>query len=455
MKVKCYGFSIIAILVSVLSGLGYSDVTESNIGDYVAADSISVADFIEGNFDRFVTEYNVYAQESAEENEGVANNSDLSATWQASYIENRYIITIEECGETYDGVFFDFDADNGYAVVGNDYKFLDFAATGNSPYDGISSESYYFSAVSGYYYLSNGEYVSVDNDNNADSNFIYENIASKHYDGQETNEKGCGKIISTDKYVKSKYGSGWKLGSNKSLSMKGYDQWDLSCYCQNKVKSTGVTRYSEGNCWAVSAFHVLQYMADNKWKKMPQSTSVTAYNPSVDEPNIYSRYFDSSGNNKTKLLSGTTYQFELARSAPMDFPTLYTEIRKHINSKYKQINDGGSIFATSEIIEYIAKKYGYRVNAQEHVFWGLYADQGTKKINSGYPLLWSTSNDTYSSHTMAVCGYKYYSKTSGWWIFKITRYKLFYELRDGHEADPRFYDMSGHIGFSAIISLEV
>lgn len=74
-------------------------------------------------------------------------------------------------------------------------------------------------------------------------------------------------------------------------------------------------------------------MADNHWKDMLQQTDMVTYTPSKDEPNIYSKYFDSKGNNKSS-------------------------------------------------------------------------------------------------------------------------YKLFYGLRDGHSADPRFYDISGHVGFSAIISLD-
>ena len=92
------------------------------------------------------------------------------------------------------------------------------------------------------------------------------------------------------------------------------------------------------------------------------------------------------------------------------FPELYTTVRKHVDSKYKHVNDGGSIYNTSEIIEYTAKYYNHKVNAKEHVSWGLYADKGTKKLDNNYPLLWSTSSGTYGSHTMAVCGYKYYSK---------------------------------------------
>ena len=74
-------------------------------------------------------------------------------------------------------------------------------------------------------------------------------------------------------------------------------------------------------------------------------------------------------------------------------------------------------------------------------------------LHFGLPLLWSTSSGTYGSHTMAVCGFKYYSKTTSWWTFSSTNYVLFYELRDGHSTQPRFFDMTGHYGFAAIINL--
>ena len=239
--------------------------------------------------------------------------------------------------------------------------------------------------------------------------------------------------------------------------MKGFDQYGLSCYKENRIENNQVVSYSEGNCWVVSAFTVLQYLADTKWTAMPQSSSMITYDPSVSETNIYSRYFDSNGNNKSKKLyynSSFVYKYDLM-STSFSFPELYTEVRKYVNSKYKQIDDGGSIYKTSKIIEEVAKKYGCTVNAKEHIFWGIYSsNEGIKKLNNDIPLLWSTSSCTYGAHTMAVCGYKSYSKVTGWWSFKSTQYKLFYELRDGHETAPRFYDMSGHFGFGAIISLE-
>lgn len=443
-KIRCCGLSIVTLLASIFNSIGTSSVNKDNIKEYLPSDSVSVSNFIEENFQTFVNKYNE------------ASNQE----WKATYIENRFIITINECGNEYQGTFLDFDLECGYAVVGNDYNFLDFVTFGNSPYKDIESESYYFSSTNGYYYFQENHYVSVKNDDTDSESFFIENVATKHYVGQEEYATGCGKITDTNKYVKSKYGTGWKLHKSKSLSMKGYTQWDYSCYRKNYIKNDllSTSTISEGNCWVISAYNVLQYMAETHWLNMPKGSEKVIYTPSKDEPNIYSKYYDSNGNNKSKLLyynngKSSVHEYFLVESA-REFPKLYTIVRKHVDKKYKQIDNGGTISDTSEIIEYTANYYNHKINAKEHVFWGPYADKGTNKIDNNYPLLWSTSSGTYGSHTMAVCGYKYYSKTSGWWIFKVTYYKLFYELRDGHAEDPRYFDISGHVGFSAIISLE-
>lgn len=54
MNVRAFGFSIIFIVIAMLNSIGFSNINESNIEDYVSSDCISVADFIENNFDTFV-----------------------------------------------------------------------------------------------------------------------------------------------------------------------------------------------------------------------------------------------------------------------------------------------------------------------------------------------------------------------------------------------------------------
>ena len=199
MKTVCCGFSIILIIMAMLNSMGIVDVNESNVEDYVASDCVAVADFIENNFETFVDEYNLFADD----------------TWSAKYVEKRFPITIDECGNVYDGVFLDFDNENGYAVVGNDYVLLDFVTLGDSPYMEIESETYYYSCVAGYYYLSGNEYISVEADNNVDENYFYKHNNTKHYNGQESDAKGCGKIKNPTEYVKDKYGNGWKIDREK------------------------------------------------------------------------------------------------------------------------------------------------------------------------------------------------------------------------------------------------
>ncbi len=442
MKLRACGVSIAFLLVAMLGSMGITDVNESNIEEYIQSDCVSVADFIEDNFDKFVVEYNAASGDS----------------WDASTVEDRFPITVDECGTTYDGVFMDFDGENGYAVVGNDYELLDFQTSGESPYKNVEADGYYYSATTGYHYLSGEEYLSVNEDNNADESVIIENAntsSMKHYEGQQRNAKGCGKIENTDAYVKSKYGSGWRLDRHRSLPMQGYTQGELSCYEHNYLQNGHIYHSTEGNCWVVSAFHVMQYLADTRWKYtyVPKSTSRVTYDPSVSEPAIYLKYFYPHKENRTKFIHSsdrTEFAFEYALRKNLNFPELYTVMREHVSERYGQINDGGNDFETAEIMESTAKRYNRYLDADVHIFWSFYVDKGTQQIDQNRPLVWSTSRNTYEEHSMAVCGYKYYSKVTGWWIFKSTKYKLFYELRDGHTAEPRFFDMSGYTGASAL-----
>ncbi len=52
-----------------------------------------------------------------------------------------------------------------------------------------------------------------------------------------------------------------------------YLQYDLSIY--HTIKDDGYF-YSEGNCWIISAFHVLQYLAKTKYTDMYSDDIVTS-----------------------------------------------------------------------------------------------------------------------------------------------------------------------------------
>ena len=112
--------------------------------------------------------------------------------------------------------------------------------------------------------------------------------------GQDTDQTGNGKIVNTKDYVLDKYGSGYSLVNSHSLDMDLYLQSDLSVY--KTIEQDGQA-YSEGNCWIVSAFHVLQYLAKTKYTDM-YSDDIVTYDAKNEEPDIYSKHFDNNGNCK-------------------------------------------------------------------------------------------------------------------------------------------------------------
>lgn len=443
-RLNCSGSSITILLFGIMAQNGQIFNKDS-----LDSDSHSVTSFICDNFAKFVSKFNEQSDDK----------------WFASHISDSFDITIEDCGTTYNGVFLDFDSDNGYAVIGGNYMLYDFVISGESPYLNIGAKStiYKYSTSNGYMYLSNGVYLSVNLDNLWNSNDSNHQFYDKHYDGQDSDSTGCGNIIRPDNYIKDRYGDGWSLEKRKSLGMNGHRQLSLSCYYENKIskdKSTGIENvetYSEGNCWFVSVYNVLRYMGNSQWFNLPSYGNMVSYNPVVSEPNLYSKYYDNSGNNITKKLyynNNTSFVYQhYLRQPTFNFNKLYTDIRELVNAKYKKV-DGGTISESCAIIERIAQKYNYSVDALEHFDWVNYVNSVANRIDQSIPSLWSTSNDTYGSHTMAVCGYRFYTKTTGWWIFKTKETKALFEIKDGWSEDSRFYDVSGHTGFSAIATLE-
>lgn len=93
-KCSCVGiFSwIIAIMLS--NGVDYE------IAKLVSDDPYMVKSFIEENFIEFVNKV----------------NEDTGADWNANSIEKDFPITINYLGSEIEGVFLDFNDDNGYAV---------------------------------------------------------------------------------------------------------------------------------------------------------------------------------------------------------------------------------------------------------------------------------------------------------------------------------------------------
>ena len=142
--------TLIMILLTVFVTVnGVSDViiTEENIQEYISADCESVANYIVDNLQLFAQEYN-----------NQLDNESL--IFEASYCELMlpvYVVSTEQ-----EGIYLDFDGDNGYMVVVDDYLVLAFETSGDLEY--LKDVEYtYYSIYDGFLYLDeSGEYLPFD-----------------------------------------------------------------------------------------------------------------------------------------------------------------------------------------------------------------------------------------------------------------------------------------------------
>ncbi len=454
--------SVLPLLSVILGNQLNTTIKEDEVKNYIKEDPISVSNFIKDNFSAFVNSYNN------------SDNSDIK--WLATEVEKDFEINIILPESSYKGIFLDFDSDNGYSVVGNDYEFISFNIDKESPFKDIVADSYNYYILNDFftYVIDEVEY-NLDGFSNEyieeqkEELFKNDDKPKKHYDGQEDKLSGSGGINYPNTYMRSRYGSGWVVESSKSLDMNKYSLESLSCY---KVKH-GDSFFTEGNCWAVAAYNCLQAIEKLQWIHKGVWLDIPAgdkdyrknvkYFPQDDEPWQYSKYKQRKEGFEVR---DKIYSDEWKER----LPELWRKMRSILNDNKKYIENGGAPWETSGLVEKAAKAYGEKVNGVEHYNWGAYVGgNGIRQLDNYMPLAWSTSNDTYGSHTMTVCGYKIYKKTNKYSIYIFGKevakwttyeYKLLCEICDGwtkynpetQTSPSRYYDMNAHVGFSCIIT---
>lgn len=433
-------FEVLLAMITLGSTIYIGNIYE-NITQTTSAPSVSSlegAKYICDNFSAFKGYYNeIY-------------DDKLTAT----SIENLIPLSIENEGNSFDGILLDLNDSNGYITIGYDYEIYDVEVSGNQPFGDHKKDKPVFSTTCGYFYYDDkcSNWISVINGNNS-LEVDWENIElnQKTYAGQEENKTGCGEINDPYLYVNDKYGSGFKLDESNSLKMKGYKQTNLSAYWS--YKKDGEDQYSEGNCWMVSAYNVLNFLAQEYYTDMykPDETKYDAQN---EEPNIYKKHFDEDRKCKETIKTNDGKIIDKWKLTNHEFPKLYAEERELVDSLYGKC-DGGATWQTNNIIHQMTQKYGYKTYENSTYLWEFYANQVPSKIDKNLPCLWSTATGTYGSHSMAVCGYKYYKKITSFWFFKSYKYKLFYELKDGYSEVSRYYDVSGNFGFACITFIDI
>ena len=393
-KLRCSCFSIIFLLISVLSFNGIKSVTENDIGNYVAKDCESVSDFIEDNVTAFVSEF----------------NSNTDEKWCATTVESRKpVINVTD---NTSAVYLDFDGDNGYAVVGNDYDFLDFSIKGDLEYL-KDLDIILFSEYDGFVYQTEYGFARFDV-TYADEEY-WNNVAiGRYYAGQKDYKgEGSGFITEPDKYIKDRYGSDYTLETSKRL-------WGYADVKQNKYSIYWKDDHGEGNCTLSAMFGIMRYMRDYKgMNQLPRTDTIIK----AENDSFY-----------RELLNQGYYVNESKKTVP----SIYETIRN------KSIYYGYQADSNFWISANMANIYNDVMDTYGLVLTWSFESQVKKEIDAGYPTMWNTARGQYGAHSMVVKGYKRYYKDCSIWFIKWKEYKSLMTLNDNWNDGDMYFDLDAY-----------
>lgn len=121
------------------------------------------------------------------------------------------------------------------------------------------------------------------------------------------------------------------------------------------------------------------------------------------------------------------------------YPSLYKDIRDYaIDYLGYDGTNGININCMSELITNTDYLYGYRFQFLPNSDY----TAAIESINRGYPSFVATAGTLLyqGGHSINVIGYYRVKKTTGWWIFSNTDYKVFWQVDDGIlETDESCY----------------
>lgn len=414
-------FSSTAIAVDANSDSEYNDLIQATCCRYNLKRSEctyqAVADYITDELGKMSEIFELAYPESSE-------------VFSASYVEYR--IPVYMVSDDVEGIYLDFDGENGYMILSENYDVIVWKATGDLPYLRELQNTYY-SVFDGFGYYVDEQFVPYETHVVSEEELSNLELTTQ-YAGQ--NSAGDGDIYDPDKYVAAAYGDGYvvKSGNSKSLPFSYFGQYDLSIYYQKKSDGRW---YSEGNCSLSSIFALLNYLkTSGKYTSLPSAASKTSYNATQDS--FYSKY---SGN--------TSYRID----TPKSLPKLYLAVRQYAVKHYGYETGGTNPFNITTIIEKVAAQYGASVDAKHIVVWS-YESQVVDEIDAGYPVIINVANSsTYGSHTMVVTGYRLYTKTTKVLGINFYSYAKLIQVNDNWTRSARYFDFTNYVAFGSFVTV--
>lgn len=415
--------NLLMLLLAMLTATAGAVCTVDDVKNQIGTEHEQVADYIAANVPLFAQKYR----------EGTSDESFVPTE-----VEFRCPVYLLE-SEKY-ATYLDFDGENGYLLLADDYELLDFSTSGQLEWFASDCEVVY-SRTEGYCRIDEeGNVISLAREKIAqqeglsfdqeDPNYIEDaeeltaNLGQT-YGGQLSN----GSIYEPDIYMRSRFGSDFKLKKavgNTSATYKG--QADFSVYAFRR----GFNEYTEGNCVISACYLLLKEMMDKGKYKLTNSTvriepkNDKFYTNVIEHPSRYG--YDRAWVNTTYL------------------PLLYSQLRDYFIAHQSYTVEGAGRYCADNAINYVAGLYKVSPKAAVTSFYSF--DSCVKnELDKGRPTIYfQTFGGYYAQHAMLVTGYRTYEKVSKWWIFKIVETRQLMMINDNWSAMPRYIDYNQMAG---------
>ena len=367
--------------------------------------SENCVDFIEENFSRVVSEYNAAHQENG-------------LVCCATSIEGRSQIYITDSDKY--GIYLDFDGNNGYLLVTENYLLYEFEPQGDLSYL-KNVELAYYSSFDGFMYLDEEtntleRYEYVDTSSVLlDSSVSVSESQSVGSSASSSGKDDKGYIYNIDEYVNYYYPEYECVERYMATNYQFINQYGTSVIVRYK---DGAPYYSENNCVINSTYSMM-----NDWRRRGMYTWLPS-----GTINYRSDVFNDAQYKKYKELYGDEWE---SNQLHLDaIPELYMELREYAIDCGYEPKCGMQFADIATMVNRVGASRGYRLSMLSS---STFNDDIQNLLKNNKTCLITTTNGTvYKNHAMALFGYVKYEYTSGWWIFATTETKYFFVVDDGH-----------------------
>ncbi len=333
------------------------------------------------------------------------------SSFNASSIEKTSPVHILEKNEN--GVLLDFDSDNGFALVGQNYEIFNFSPTGEPPK--INDEDCCYSIEYGWGRLFQDSFFPFEKRKGSDEN-----------DGNHLAGGGISSLIySPDDYVKKNKGDGFTI-------TLAHSKKDWSFHCQREFSiyaryAEPTTKEYEGNCQIASLYEACEYLL----KECLSGEYSCLVNSDPESDPFYNDFMAKKDKNGNSVYVISHHKV----------PLLY----KHLRDWYRDNDSYQFDYTHVEKCQESISAISTWLN--EPIFCLSSTDCSDQDVDKAVVaqnqvcVIWVNGDDNLS-HAMPVVGKRTYSKIEGWWVFQHTEYFSLLAVNDNIHYTVTYVDPS-------------